>query len=655
MIPNRYFFSPGVNGNSISTPNASHLNVTTGFEFIFKIQPLKWTYTGNKIIFSKYDSGSNQRGYQVQITTTGLLRLTLSEAGTTAVDYDSTVGMTGFSLNEPIWVKVDFDASINRARFFTAPNSIKVPTSWNQLGADKTTAITDIHQSTTALRIGANSLTTGQYMGRIFNLIIKDAIDGNVVFSKDFTNVEPETIIFDDDSSYGVELTIASTEIANYARIVGGINKGKIVYPREERTNATVRSQSAPTITKTATPFDGNKAATSVGLHTPIFCTASNVYVTEPYANNTTRLARLNKSLISQENVLVNSATLNGDAGHRGAAVAVASDGIVVTYPEGHANEWRGKHTTASEDLSTLTATTAPTGSGENSYRRMYRNPNDGAIWLVERGDGWYGYVRKWNTTTKSWDTKAGGRAIAGWGAAYANSIYGMDLAFASNGTIFMVLEWSDGGTGYPRRDVTVIKSTDGGDTWTTMTGGRLTTPLEPNIAHLALPSPQATRNAVQARIAVDSSNNPVVFAAYKRANDSRRSLYVSRWVPSEERFVYRKVHNFTSATNIGNPSLTYYNGTIYVLFSQFDEHDDANWTTNNPATPWATAAALHLYKTTDGGKTFDTCVLDDGTGIDKFYGGYFDPEALRLDTKLRMLPVCGSDFTVSEIWECTF
>lgn len=652
-ISKRYLYLPGINGNFASTPNASHLNVSTGLDFIFRIQPFTWTPSGgNKIIFSKYDTSGNQRGYQVQLLTTGLLRLTLSESGSSAVDTDSSVALTSLTKVKPVWLRITWRASDGRVQFFWAADQATEPTSWTQLGTNKTASITDIHPSTTALRFGANTLTTGQVIARFYNLIIKNAPDGTEVFNVDFTKATPDDIYITEDSSNAVEITVNSTETLNYARIAGRYRKW-IARPKEIRTNATVTAQSAPSITKTNTPFNGNKATTSIGLGTPIWSNASNIYIAEPYADNTSHAARLNTSLVSQEEVTVNSAALNSDAGHRLASIVTDKNGIVITYPEGHDVPWRGKHTTSANDLSTLTSTSAPTDTSEkNAYKRYYRNPNNGDIWMTQRANGWYGYIRKWDETTKTFITKAGNAAVAGWGASQENAVYGIELAF-SDDAMYLLFEWSDGGTGYPRRDATVIKSVDDGDTWTTLTGDEIDTPLAPGIAHVALPSPNEVDNLVQCRLVVDSDGNPMVIGAYKRATDSKRSLYVSRWNPSAERFEYRKVRDFTSV-NIGNVSCHSYDGVIYVLFSQRDEHDDANWTTSNPVTPWATAAALWLYTSTDNGLTWNSYELDNGGGTDKWYGAYFDPESLRLHSKLRILPVCGSDFSKSQIWEFT-
>lgn len=643
-------FLPGTSGNLATAPSSSALNISGDIEFICKILPNKWVPSANQVVFSKYDAGTNQRGYQFSLLSTGAIRLTLSQAGTSAVDATSSSALVIPPNNTSLWIKSTWRQSDGRVQFFTALDTGALPTTWSQLGTDQTLSITGIYASDQTLRIGGNSSSANMYTGKFFRLIIKNGINGTTVFDADFSKYSPNTIYFSEDSTNTATVTVGITQGSNVARIIGRnvfSKNGSI----EVFENATMTTVSAPTITKTASPFDGLKPATSIGLFTQIWSNSLYVYLSEVTSDNKTKVSRMNKSYVEQESVQTSSTTLNGDAGHRGSSVAVDDNGTVVTYPEGHNTAWIGKHSTSTNNLSTLTATTTPSGAtGSNAYKRYFRNKYDGSLWMTQRGDGWYGYVRKWNNSTKTWTTM-GGSPLVGYGGSEENSVYGMELAFAPS-TIYLSIEWSDDGTGYPRRDVTVIKSTDGGSTWTDMVGIPLGAPIKPGDSHVALPSSYKIRNAVGSRLAVDGNGLPVVISPYTRTLGTKRSLYVSRWDAGNERFIYQKVLAYTGSTSIGNPSVMEYQGVIYVLLSQYDEHEDTNWSVSNPTTPWARTGEMYLLKSDNGGRTWSKYVLDDGLQTDVWYGGYFDSEALRVDSKIRIYPICGSSFSKSEIWE---
>jgi hypothetical protein len=360
--------------------------------------------------------------------------------------------------------------------------------------------------------------------------------------------------------------------------------------------------------------------------------------------------------LVTQEDVQVYAATFNGDPGHQQGSVAVTDAGTVIAWPEGHVVSWREKYSTSAESLSTLTNSAEPTiGAGSHhAYNRYFRNPVNGDMWQVGRGEEYNGYLRKWNDTTKQWSNKSGITPIAGYGSGYAasaNSVYGEELAFAADGTIYFLVEWSDGGTGYPRRDATIIKSIDDGESWTTMTNNPITLPLAPGESHVALSSPNAIRNVVQSRLILDNNDQPVVIAAYRTNVENNRSLYYSRWIPGNDRFEYQKIFTYNTNVNIGNVSAMSYNDHMYILLSGRDEHADPNWTTTSPYTAWVDKAPLYLLESTTNGASWNRYTLDDGLGADAFWGGYFDTESLRIDGQFRIMPTCGTTFSKSQIW----
>jgi len=644
-----YLSLPGITGNNASTPNAVPIQLVNNLDVVVKIQ---FTRRGrplvDKAIVNKYDSAGNQRSWRLVLMSTGVLRATLSSNGTGATDYNSTVAIPGTL--SPLWIRLVFTPN-SSVQFFTAPDQRNVPTSWTQLGATIPSVLTGLFNCNQALRIGASTTASEVIRANIYRVIV------NNVFDCDFSTMEQGQVVINESANNAV-VTI------NRA----GVNKAKIAGQRSTvnaypqlyfGANSLFTDVVAPTITKTNTPFNTQKFPTSGGYFTPIWSTANNVYLTLPVtvtAQQQTRLARLNKSLVVQENVQTRLATFNPDPGHAQSSVATDRNGLVVTFPEGHDVPWFGQHTTTAENLSTLVSTATPlplsTGATNYSYRRYFRNPNNGDLFLVHRGYGYNGYLRKWDETNRIWINRGTNDGIVGWGAPFDNSFYGLDLAWHTDGTMYAVIEFSNGGPDYPRRDAVVMKSVDDGTTWLTLSDKQITLPLAPIDSSLAMPSPNQIRNITQVRIAVGTDGQPIVIGAYRQDIETTRSLYYARWNNDNQQFVYRKIQNFSTA-NFGNASVMTHAGKIYILVGGLDEHADPNWTSTGPVyTPWVNKTPLYLFVSADNCNTFSRYTLDNGLGATAFWGGYFDPEAPRLDNKMRIIPICGTDFAESQIWE---
>jgi hypothetical protein len=653
-----FLYLNGTAGNDVYSPDSSALNITSDIDIIIRLQPRTWRPVENKLIIGKYSS-SNARAYQIQLLTTGIVRLTLSQAGTAGIDANSSIPVPLSNTANPKWLRVTWRSSDKRVQFFLNDDSPTVPTTWTQLGSDQTVNITGIFANTELFRIGTNSARLNNFQGKIYRIILKAGIDGTTVYDADFSNKPAYTSSFYESSPNAAPVYIQIYSTIPYPSYIQGRDTSRRRNtPVEVAGVATVNTQTTPTITKTTTPFNGNKIATSVSLYTPIWSNSTYVYHADTAVIGGTQQTRLVKYLKSNmsvvEDVQTYVATLDLDPGHRQASASVTSNGTVLHFPEAHNitninTAWRHQHSTTADSLSTLTSTTAAYGYARNSYRRYYRNPTDGGIWMTYRGDGYYGYVAKWDDVAKQWVSKPTQINIAGYGSAFANSVYGLEMAF-SGSTIYILIEWSDGGTGNPRRDACVAKSTDDGATWTTMTGSILSLPIKPGDTHVSYESPGSIRNVVCARLAIDNNGVVHVISAYRKSSDTFRSLYDAKWNSTTQQFEYIKVIPFIT-TDIGNVSTMSYNGHMYVLFSQYDEHNDVNWSTTSNTVAWARKGALILLDSADGGATWNKYVLDDGLGSDAFFGGYFDPECKRLDNIIRILPMNGTTYSSSQIW----
>jgi len=141
-----------------------------------------WTPASNTTLFSKRTGASSQISWSLIVTTTGVLRLTSSADGTTAITYDSTAA-TGVTDGAVKWVRVTLDvdngASGKSAAFYLSDDGA----TWTQLGTTVTSAgTTSIFNSTAQVEIGSYALgTTGPLAGKVYRAQILNGIDGTTV------------------------------------------------------------------------------------------------------------------------------------------------------------------------------------------------------------------------------------------------------------------------------------------------------------------------------------------------------------------------------------------------------------------------------------------------------------------------------------------
>jgi hypothetical protein len=395
------------------------------------------------------------------------------------------------------------------------------------------------------------------------------------------------------------------------------------------------------------TPYSGTKVISLLSLYTPIWTTADAVYVVAPVTVGgvqQSRLAKLNKNTYEMmQDVQLTTGTHDTTIGHRDGSVCVTDDGKVIAYGEAHHTSWRGL-ASPTEDISALAATTAPTGLETNcSYRRFFRNQFDGSMWMGARGNGYLAGIFKWNGAT--FDRK-GADFLAGNAASYLGS-YGMEIAFSSVDTLYVTTEFLQGDgpftmSGYPRQNISLVKSTNGGATFTTMRGKALNLPLVSGTddSDIAFPNNNLNHNSSVGRIAIGADGQPLLVASWQHPDEAFRSLWVAKYNTTINKWVRTRLMAHNGLQDAGTPHVAYHDGKIFVTAATTDD--------NVPAT-LGTANQLYLFTTTDSGATWKKYAITHPAGA--YSGAYIDQAALRLDNKLRLLPDFEAQPT-SVIWE---
>jgi hypothetical protein len=409
--------------------------------------------------------------------------------------------------------------------------------------------------------------------------------------------------------------------------------------------NITAAGSLSPTVFNT--PFAGTKVTSLLSLYTPIWSTANAVYVVAPVTIGgvaQSRVAKLNKSTYAMlQDIQIGTGEHDTTIGHRDGSVCVTDDGKVIAYGEHHHTPWKGM-VAPTEDISALVATAAPEGLDEHcSYRRFFRNQFDGSMWMGVRGRGYHAGIYKWNGTTFE---RKGGNWLAGDGSAFLGS-YGMEIAFTSATTLYVTTEYRQGNSavtlsGYPRQNINVIKSVDGGATFTSMRGKALNLPTVPGSddSEMAFPNNNLDHNSAVGRIAIGADGQPMLIASWQHPEETRRSLWVAKYNVSTNKWIRTRLLAYVGTIDAGTPHVAFHNGKVIVTVASTDD---------NVSGVLGTVNQLYIFTTIDSGATWKKYLISHVAGA--YSGAYIDPAALRLDNKLRLLPD-NTAAGVSVIWE---
>lgn len=415
----------------------------------------------------------------------------------------------------------------------------------------------------------------------------------------------------------------------------------------------------APTVY--ATPFDGQAVLRQYALYQPLWTSANAVYIGEPVTISTvqqSRLAKLNKTTYAEiQNIQLGTNTHDSILGHRDVSVAVTSTGIVLAHPESHHVPLAVTRYN-SEDLAVGASVTAPTGLNTNSsYRRFFRNSFDESIWISARGNSYNGYICEFTSGTTLTMKPGAGLQVAGSNSQLVGC-YGLDLAFGATDTLYLLLEpfraTSGAQSGYPRQNINLIKSTDRGVTWYSMSG-KLMSVVTPaawpgNDDDVAFPNyfrgvdgGNFAGQAVSGKVGIGADGEPIVVASWRHPDDTLRSLWMAKWNTWTLKWDRKRLMANDGVNHAGNPSLCYHNGKIIVCAASTDDHD----LVNAEITP--ANNQLYLFVNTDSGATWRRYTINHAAG--GYGGAYLDPQSVRIDNILRLAPRRESVPTESKIW----
>ncbi|HEU0020994.1 MAG TPA: hypothetical protein VFR55_04880, partial [Dehalococcoidia bacterium] len=344
-------------------------------------------------------------------------------------------------------------------------------------------------------------------------------------------------------------------------------------------------TDSTPTITKTATPFDGLTIYAPGAFNTPLMSNADFVYVGEVTGTSEYRLARLNKSLVSQETRIFTDMDYDSNyPDHIGVALGVDDDGLIHWTPPGHEESRVDKVTPNANDLTGTIVDEAHNVALDQQYWRYYRNPNTGDFYLVLEAAGTHS-IYKWDAVGAEWDIW-GGSPVNG-----SDQPYESTMLFASDGRIYFLWQEKNTGSGYPWRQGGIMLTDDDGTTWKTLVDDRtITMPshLTPSSSarvrtpDIVFPLTSAAGGASENLDefhdltfftgAVDESDRLVVAAGYRNQllGRSFQELWVSTYNATGDYWVPKRLMTF-AANHIGRINMAVNGNQIAIFVPEYD------------------------------------------------------------------------------------
>ncbi|NQX14131.1 hypothetical protein HQQ80_21095 [Microbacteriaceae bacterium VKM Ac-2855] len=531
-----------------------------------------------------------------------------------------------------------------------------------------------------------------------------------------------------------ISLAALATGATVVAQNTGGLPTAFGVVQQGVTVVTTPVTASAKTVIAALT---GNRLAQSTAIYTPIWSDAEAVYLADTVpvggGQGTFRVVRY-PTADPQAQLASDLGTFAYDTqnfGHRGASIAVTDAGTVLAHPALHninSGMMMKRSTRARSIGGWMTVPAGNLTELSSYYRRFFRDPHTGATYLIVRGQSWDIQFFRWDETRRMWrsvdrpntGSPQAGKVLQGLVGEDGVAPYGTEVAFAKptadGQTVYCAPEFligakfADGSyprAGFPRRDISIMRSDDGGHSWRRPGVDAVTTErfrtrrpnpsdptqwIEGNVSVVfrgpsfdgSYPT-NSRHNAAGARIGVASDGAPVVVASWSdpEGNEPATTTIGTRTIPGypdswrmrsvwaawvnpdvEGDIVRTELLAPSGDTHTGIPSLAYTSsGLIVVVASAAYDTTKGDWTNIKTASteqfwPYPNAVPLYAFISSDG-KAWKRYLLHTGTQAadgsgDGISGAYIDAPALERDGVLRIYPNFPGDPGRAEVWEYT-
>jgi len=181
-----YLYLPGMAGNYASTPDSPAVSVTGDIEIIVRVALDDWTPATAQVLVGKF-AGAGNISYNVNVQTPGNIQISTSTDGT-ATSVATSDAVPPFVNGTAYWVRVTRASASGNINFYYAADQPVEPTTWTQLGTQRSNTAGAIFDSTAVQEIGSiNAGASAPAAGKFYRAIVRNGIGGTTVFDADFT------------------------------------------------------------------------------------------------------------------------------------------------------------------------------------------------------------------------------------------------------------------------------------------------------------------------------------------------------------------------------------------------------------------------------------------------------------------------------------
>lgn len=182
---------PGVAANYLQTPHQASFQITGSLELVVRAS-LNWqSATEVNYLAARFAAtGGGGRCFSLYMDSAfpGRPRMVISADGTATTTATATSAVS-FANGVIGWFKATYDPVTATIRFYSAADAATEPSTWTQVGGDRTGQPASMFVGTAPLTLGGQLVsTTGPLLGRMYRFIMRNGIGGSVVFDMNEDN-----------------------------------------------------------------------------------------------------------------------------------------------------------------------------------------------------------------------------------------------------------------------------------------------------------------------------------------------------------------------------------------------------------------------------------------------------------------------------------
>jgi hypothetical protein len=207
-----------------SIPDSAATSISGDIDIRVRMAATVWASSASKRICAKFLTTGNQRSWRL-FNNNGTLNFTISTDGTNELNQaaNQTLGAAGLVDDTPYWLRVTRQKSTGTVRFYYAPDSASMPSSWTQIGTNVTGGSTaNIFDSTALNTVGGEQTGTNSAEGRYYFYQVRDNIldDGSgVQLEADFTQKPFGQNSFTESSANAATVTLNGSAVNGDGRL----------------------------------------------------------------------------------------------------------------------------------------------------------------------------------------------------------------------------------------------------------------------------------------------------------------------------------------------------------------------------------------------------------------------------------------------------